>query len=105
MRARRLWLPCLLSACFLFTVSSHAQNAPKPRKRVIIAITGMDYSPSIVTVNMGDEVVWVNKDVVPHTVTDAKGSWNLGDLQPKQFQGYFLTLQVPTNTSVSIIQV
>ncbi|MCM2311618.1 MAG: plastocyanin/azurin family copper-binding protein [Steroidobacteraceae bacterium] len=31
----------------------------------------MQFSPEVVTVTRGDTVVWVNRDMVPHTATTA----------------------------------
>lgn len=33
-----------------------------------VVIEGMQFQPATLTVNRGDHVVWVNRDVVPHTV-------------------------------------
>lgn len=46
-----------------------------------ITIEGMQFSPAMVTVKRGDEVVWVNKDLVPHTATAAK-TFDSGTLAP-----------------------
>lgn len=48
-----------------------------------ITIEGMQFSPSMVTVKRGDEVVWVNKDLVPHTATAAK-TFDSGALAPNK---------------------
>lgn len=37
----------------------------------IVAIEGMQFSPASVTAEAGDEIVWVNKDLVAHTATAA----------------------------------
>lgn len=34
-----------------------------------IVIEGMQFAPATATVKRGDAVVWVNRDVVPHTAT------------------------------------
>lgn len=40
----------------------------------VVTIEQMRFNPPTLTVHRGDEVVWVNKDLVAHTVsTDAKG--------------------------------
>lgn len=38
---------------------------------VTVVIEGMQFSPAVVTVQRGDTVVWVNRDMVPHTATAA----------------------------------
>lgn len=37
-----------------------------------VLIEGMQFRPAVVTVKRGDQVVWLNKDVVPHTATAAR---------------------------------
>jgi len=34
-----------------------------------IVIEGMRFQPAVLTVKRGDRVVWLNRDVVPHTAT------------------------------------
>jgi plastocyanin len=46
-----------------------------------IAIDGMQFVPPALTVHRGDTVVWVNKDLVPHTVTAAK-AFDSGQIAP-----------------------
>lgn len=52
-----------------------------------VTIEGMKYNPQHLSVRRGDRIVWVNKDLFPHTVTadgkqfdshgiDADGSWS-----------------------------
>jgi plastocyanin len=43
-----------------------------------VAISGFSYSPSTVTVNVGDTVTWTNSDAQAHTATG--NGWNTGDL-------------------------
>lgn len=40
-----------------------------------VTIEGMKFSPAQLTVHKGDKVVWINRDVVPHTAT-AKGRFD-----------------------------
>ena len=44
-----------------------------------IAIEGMQFAPAAVTVKRGDTIVWVNRDLVPHTVT-ARGAFDSGPI-------------------------
>jgi plastocyanin len=37
----------------------------------VVKVEGMTFQPASLTVMRGDTVVWVNNDVVPHTVTAA----------------------------------
>jgi plastocyanin len=48
-------------------VSGAAQH-PKPKTHTI-TMQGNGYHPEVLTVKRGDTIVWVNKDLVPHTAT------------------------------------
>jgi plastocyanin len=41
-----------------------------------VTIEGMRFQPESLTVARGDTVVWVNKDVVPHTATSKAGRFD-----------------------------
>ena len=40
-----------------------------------VSIDNFKFTPEVITVHPGQEVVWVNRDDVPHTVTAAKKSF------------------------------
>jgi manganese oxidase len=42
----------------------------------------MSYSPSVVTVDRGVIVIWLNDDNVAHTVTAGDKSFDSGDIMP-----------------------
>src|SRR5512138_2459294 len=55
----------------------------KPATRVHrVEIKGMAYAPAEVTVTAGDTIVWVNRDIVPHTVTGEARQFDSGGLSP-----------------------
>ena len=45
-----------------------ACDKPKPKTHTV-TIEAMRFQPETLTVAAGDTIVWVNKDVVPHTAT------------------------------------
>jgi len=47
-----------------------------------VEITGMAYTPAEVTVAAGDTIVWVNRDIVPHTVTAEARQFDSGSVSP-----------------------
>jgi plastocyanin len=47
-----------------------------------IAIENMRFTPSRLTVRAGDRVVWVNKDLVPHTATAPHKAFDSGSIAP-----------------------
>jgi plastocyanin len=55
-----------------------------------VEIRGMEFHPAVLTVAVGDTVVWVNRDIVPHTAT-ASGrvkAWDTKQLSQGQAGRY-----------------
>ena len=50
------------------------------RARYEVEIRGFAYHPARLEVEEGDEVVWVNGDMVPHTATADGESWDSGEI-------------------------
>lgn len=50
---------------------------PEPRQHTV-TIDATSYSPKTLTVHVGDTIVWVNKDLFPHTVTARSGPFDSG---------------------------
>jgi plastocyanin len=46
-----------------------------------VTIEGMRFQPEVLTVAPGDTVVWVNKDLVPHSATSKAGGFDSKDIQ------------------------
>ena len=46
-----------------------------------ITIEGMRFQPEVLTVAPDDTIVWVNKDIVPHTATSKTGRFASKDIQ------------------------
>jgi len=46
-----------------------------------VTIEGMRFQPDVLTVASGDTVVWVNKDLVPHTATSKDGGFDSKEIQ------------------------
>jgi len=59
-----------LALCCALPESTQAGATPQTHT---VTIENMQFSPQSLTVRRGDRVVWVNKDLFPHTATaDAK---------------------------------
>ena len=56
------------------TAAGLAQDVKGRRHRVTIA--GLQFTPADVVADPGDTVEWVNRDLVPHTVTARDESWD-----------------------------
>ena len=53
---------------------------PVPQRHVV-EIRGMAFHPEVLEIRRGDTVVWINRDIVPHTATAArKSGWDTGTL-------------------------
>jgi plastocyanin len=46
-----------------------------PPKRLIVEIKDMKFQPSKLIVQKGDTVIWINKDIVAHNVTEKNNAW------------------------------
>jgi plastocyanin len=49
-----------------------------------VAISGFAFSPSSLTINVGDRVTWTNSDAVAHTATATGGAFDTGDIAEGQ---------------------
>lgn len=45
-----------------------------------VAMRGFAFHPERLEVSRGERVVWVNRDMVPHTATSAEGGWDSGNM-------------------------
>jgi plastocyanin len=70
----------ILSLGLTAGVYSQPPAKSSTHKQTVI-INQFAYTPSTLTVHVGDTVVWLNKDVVPHTVT-APGGFDSGAFAP-----------------------
>ncbi|WP_439385708.1 cupredoxin domain-containing protein [Ideonella sp. YS5] len=106
MKARRGLAPSLAgAACAAITLS--AAGATRT-----ITIESMQFSPAMLVLKPGDEVVWVNKDLVPHTATAPKvfdsaalppgKSWRTKAPGPGRYE-YVCTLH-PTMKAVLVVE-
>jgi plastocyanin len=64
-----------------------AKGDPRESKTHTVTIEGMRFQPDVLAVARGDTVVWINKDLVPHTVTAPTGL-DSGTIDPGQSWRY-----------------
>jgi len=57
-------------------------SAAQPARALAVAIDGMRFVPTTLAVRPGDRVTWVNKDLVPHTVTAHDGRFDSKVIAP-----------------------
>ena len=86
-RARSIGRPSVaaLAAIGVLVLTGSAgppsRTDPVPRRHVV-EIRGMAFHPQALEVHVGDTVVWVNRDLVPHTATSSQDAeWNTGPLE------------------------
>lgn len=81
-------LPSISSFALLLLLA--ALPASAAGKKVTVTIEGLKCNPASVEVEVGDTVVWVNKDDRQHSVTADDGSFDSGALRPgKSFSKTF----------------
>ena len=69
----------LLAAVLLVAGACESRTGGRVHR---VEIKGMTYAQSELTVAPGDTVVWVNRDIVPHTVTGDGRQFDSGSLSP-----------------------
>jgi len=52
----------------------------KPGKTFTVTMENVQYTPAHLTVHRGDRIVWVNKDLFPHTVTATDKAFDSGSI-------------------------
>jgi plastocyanin len=75
----RGWLRCLLAGVPLLSFDNPAAaDAERPAQGAAhtVVIENMQYNPAELHVHLGERIVWVNKDLFPHTVTAASHAFD-----------------------------
>jgi plastocyanin len=62
-------------------------DAAKPKTHTV-TIEAMRFEPETLTVAPGDTIIWVNKDLVPHTATSELGRFDSADIQTEKSWKY-----------------
>lgn len=47
-----------------------------------VVIENMQFSPASLKIRSGERIVWVNKDLFPHTATSASKQFDSGSIEP-----------------------
>lgn len=56
---------------------------PAVARRHVVEMKDLGFTPPGVEVEVGDTIVWVNRDLFPHTATgDSAFGWEVGPLSP-----------------------
>lgn len=69
------------------------QKPSAPAQRHVVEILDLTFKPASLVVAPGDTIVWINRDVVPHTATAIGGNahWDSGTLQ--EADSWYLVVQ------------
>ena len=81
-----------------------AAEAPSKPQTHTVTIEGMRFQPEVLTVAPGDTIVWVNKDLVPHTATSETGRFDSKDIQADKSWRYTIRKRVTSPTSARFIR-
>jgi len=57
---------------------------PAAAATLTVTFEGMAFVPARIVAKRGDTLVWVNRDLVPHTATVARGGFDSGAIAPGQ---------------------
>lgn len=91
MKPRARWVLCAAAVVLALAGTAACASKSTPRHHRL-DIRDAAFQPGTLAVAVGDTVTWVNRDIVPHTVTALDGSWDSGNLPP----GEQFTLIVPS---------
>ena len=72
MRAAVLAVAATVIVC---VIGLTADERPKPKTHTV-TMENMRFQPETLTVARGDTIVWINKDLVPHTATSKAGRFD-----------------------------
>lgn len=73
-RGVRVAISAWLALCLIASASAD------PAKTWTVTIENMQFTPQQLTVHQGDRIVWVNKDLFPHTATAARKTFDSGSI-------------------------
>ncbi len=65
----------------LFICGVSACTTTLPPQTYTVEIKDMKFVPDNITVSKGDTIVWINRDMVAHDVTDVQKAWKSGSIQ------------------------
>ena len=66
---------------FILFVAARCSSTPQKPKVLTVEIKDMKFVPKNITVNKGDTIVWINRDLVVHDVTEETSkAWTSGPI-------------------------
>jgi plastocyanin len=91
--------------CFIFLfIGCTSTPEKKIHKVYTVEINQMQFQPSLLTVQKGDTVVWINHDIVAHDVTEEAGKlWTSGPLAPGESWSMVVTKSADYYCSIHVV--
>lgn len=86
-KTRALGILSAASVLVVMLTANGAAAGAKPKSHTV-TIDGTEFSPAELTVNIGDTIVWVNKDPYPHTATSRTGGFDSKKIGPDKSWKY-----------------
>jgi plastocyanin len=87
----RWWRAAPLAPGVLLLLGAQALARPddKTPQRHLVEIQGMTFRPEVLEIERDDTVIWINRDIVPHTATGTgKPAWSTGTLAQSESGQY-----------------
>lgn len=83
-RRRKRGISDLVRACAFLSIvaTSLASVSNAAAKTYLIVIEQMRFDPPVLTVHRGDRVMWVNKDLFPHTASAMSKAFDSREIAP-----------------------
>jgi len=72
--------PVVIAAAFAAAITAITAGPAIATERHIVEIIKFKFVPAEVKAAPGDTIIWINKDIVPHTITAADKSWDSGTI-------------------------
>jgi plastocyanin len=80
-----VWVAALLACAEVSAAEPQRQAQPAAHT---VVIENMQYSPAQLRVHRGERIVWVNKDLFPHTVTATAHAFDSGSIAANSSSTY-----------------
>ena len=70
-------------------LSTQMVTTASPPRQHIVEIRDFGFHPERTLISPGDTIVWINRDIVPHTVTAGDGSWGSWAVRERAKRAWF----------------
>lgn len=91
------------TAAALFVLGAAAAGyttaADGEHRTITVTISNFAFEPQLSRAKVGDTILFINKDLVPHTATEAGGRWDSGSLD----EGQSWTLELTSSGLIDFI--